>query len=50
MANKFIHWNICGVGTHWEDLKLLIRDNQPKVVALQETLRDNFTFAGYEIT
>ena len=51
MANKhFIHWNICGVGSHWEDLKLLIKDYQPKVVALQETLRDNFTFAGYEIS
>ena len=49
MAN-FIHWNICGVGTHWEDLKVLVRDYQPKIVALQETLRENFTFAGYEIS
>ena len=49
MAN-FIHWNICGVGTHWEDLKVLVRDHQPKIVALQETLRENFTFAGYDIS
>ena len=49
MAN-FIHWNINGVGTHWEDLKVLVRDNQPKVIALQETLREDFTFAGYEIS
>ena len=49
MAN-FIHWNICGVGTHWEDLKVLVRDYQPKIVALQETLREDFTFAAYEIS
>ena len=49
-TNNFIHWNICGVGTHWEDLKLLIRDYQPKIIALQETLRENFTFAGFEIS
>ena len=48
--SNFIHWNICGVRTHWEDLKVLVRDYQPKVVALQETLRENFTFAGYEIS
>ena len=47
--NHFIHWNICGVGSHWEDLKLLIQEYHPKVVALQETLRDSFTLAGYEI-
>ena len=46
----FIHWNIYGVSSHWEDLKLLVKDYQPKVIALQETLRENFTFAGFEIS
>ena len=46
---KFLHWNINGVNTHYEDLKLLIHDHEPKIVALQETKQSSFSFAGYTL-
>ena len=46
---KFLHWNLNGINTHYEDLKLLIHEYQPKIVALQETLQDSFSFAGYNM-
>ena len=46
---KFLQWNINGVNTHYEDLKVLVQDHEPKIFALQETLRSSFSFAGYTI-
>ena len=46
---KFLQWNINGINSHYEDLKLLVHDHKPKIVALQETLQSSFSFAGYNI-
>ena len=46
---KLLHWNINGVSSHWEDLKLLVNEHQPKIVSLQETQLGSFTFAGFDI-
>ena len=46
---KFLHWNINGVNTHYEDLRLLVHNHKPKVVALQETLNSSFTLSGFNI-
>ena len=45
---KFLQWNIRSVFSNFEDLKLLVHDHQPKVIALQDTVKD-FSFAGYEV-
>ena len=46
---KLLHWNINGVSSHGEDLKLLVNEHQPKIVSLQETQLGSFTFAGFDI-
>ena len=46
---SFIHWNIKGVNSNFEDLKLLTNIYHPKILGLQETLCDTFTLAGYSI-
>ena len=45
---KFLQWNIRSVFSNFEDLKLWVHDHKPKVVALQDTVKD-FTFAGYHV-
>ena len=45
---KFLQWNIRSVNSNYEDLKLLVHEHQPKVIALQDTVK-NFSFAGYDI-
>ena len=45
---KFLHWNIKGVNSNFEDLKILVNDHQPKIVSLQETLCNGFNLAGYK--
>ena len=45
----FIHWNIKGVNSNFEDLKLLTNIYHPKILGLQETLCDKFTLSGYSI-
>ena len=45
---KFLQWNIRSVYSNFEDLKLLVQDHKPKVIALQDTVKD-FTFAGYHV-
>ena len=50
--NRFLHWNIDGVISNLEDLKLLLNLHCPKVFALQETLLaedKNISFAGYHL-
>ena len=44
---KFLQWNIRSVNSNYEDLKLLVHNHHPKVVALQDTVKD-FTFSGYQ--
>ena len=45
---KFLQWNIRSVNSNYEDLKLLVHNHHPKVVALQDTVKD-FTFSGYHV-
>jgi len=47
-----LQWNINGISSHIEDLKILINDKRPKIVCIQETKLHyfaSFNLKGYNV-
>ncbi|KAI5756494.1 hypothetical protein M8J77_025486 [Diaphorina citri] len=48
--DSILQWNINGLKCHIDDLKLKVKDTNPKVIAIQEThlkIQDNFELNGF---
>ncbi|KAI5738982.1 hypothetical protein M8J77_013456 [Diaphorina citri] len=48
--DSVLQWNINGIKTHLNDLKIKVKDTNPKVIAIQEShlkTEENFEFNGY---
>ncbi|KAI5740564.1 hypothetical protein M8J76_005155 [Diaphorina citri] len=48
--DSVLQWNINGLKTHLNDLKIKVKDTNPKVIAIQEShlkTEENFEFNGY---
>ena len=52
MKNTIIQWNCRGLRANYDELQLLLNDNDPAVVCLQETYlkeSNNVTFRNYNL-